>query len=172
MDPTCYQNLKILCYVCGLFTPKSKQKELSSDICDNYYESFHQVVLIERYTPNKICYNCYTMLWEERKHRVTPVTPMMWLEPNSDHSNCYACLIPNLTKYTWKRRKNPKYPSFPVTNSLRPVWPSQEVENGINSCSFEPQPGTSNVSFDSSMFCRNTILMFCLFVPVDTQHAA
>lgn len=129
--------------MCVVFSHQNQNKGqclLIYVVC-KYFNKFGHAVHTESYTPSKMCNVCYTMLWEERKFRVIPVTPMMWSEPNSEHSNCYACLIPNLKNYSWKYRDKPQYPSFPITNAVRPVWPSADIQHPS---AMEPQPSPSN----------------------------
>lgn len=135
MNKRC-ENINLLCYVCGLFTPLAKQVTMSG-ISDNYFQTFQIDMEIQDYTPNKICHNCYTMLTEKRKFRRIPKSPMVWGEPDLTHSNCYACLTPNLNRYNMKTRESAEYPVFPLTNSHPPVWRNEDDEIA------EPQPGSS-----------------------------
>lgn len=149
----CQQNLNLLCYVCGLFTPYHKQVQMSPDISEKYLKAFGKPAVIQNYTPKKMCNLCYTMIWEERYPRNLPSSPFEWNKPNNTHSDCYACLIPNLKKYSWKKRSLPKYPDYPITSCKKPVWsdPSPETlpepsnENEIQlEPSHEPIPGPSH----------------------------
>lgn len=156
----CEKHLSVLCYVCGLFTPKSKQVKLSNNtkISESYKNRFNiNINEAASYTPKQICTTCYTMLREQRKYRNVPVTPMVWQKPDNQHSNCYACLIPSYTGFNWSTRKHVKYPDYPTTNSRRPVFVTKgsatELDQQPQSESDllpEPQPGPSNAQLEPS----------------------
>lgn len=125
----CRKRLSVLCYVCGLFTPKPKQVQLKNNSKIKEWYKRHFRIAVHKdciYVPGQICINCYTMLREQRKHRNVPSSPMMWERPDEDHSNCYACLIPSLVGFKWSTRKYIKYPEFPTTNSKQPVYDKEQ----------------------------------------------
>jgi hypothetical protein len=107
--------LSVLCYICGLSTPKPNQKIISKLIVEKYNQYFEIDIQKNDYVPQVICANCYTQL---------PAKPMIWRKPNVDQTNCYACLIPSLLGFRWQNRKNVAYPEHPQTNSTRPNWES------------------------------------------------
>lgn len=139
MEKVICENLKYLCYVCGKYTPttpkyKQRQIEQSPGVVCKYnaiYQDLQMVVLTNvDYAPTFFCKKCYSALNEEKSYRALPEIPMIWSKPLFDHSNCYACLLPDLFNLSMRAdlRKTLKYPNYPESSSKRPVYSSvQEI---------------------------------------------
>jgi hypothetical protein len=173
----CKKILSVLCNICGLYTPKSmKQVPINGNIEANYFRMFNRPILKDAsYAPNFICGNCFTAINEKRFFR--KVTAMLWNEPNEEHTDCYACLMPSLIGKKKDDRKKIAYPEYPNTNSIRvfereeeeqerdrsphpsfeardtsPVYADLALMNNI-----EPQPGTSSMHEPTNVMPQSSI---------------
>lgn len=136
----CQKKLEFICYICGLYTPKTPKSvrlSLTPTLKQGYFKSFGIEATVFDYTPNIVCRNCYSAVTEKRKHRNLPQTPMIWKEPNPEHTDCYACLCPSFWGKKWQDRKTHiVYPEFPQSSSRPPVFPDEQRDRS-------PSPGCS-----------------------------
>lgn len=122
--------LKVICYICGLYTPKNNQRLINEVIEEKYKEKFNREIIKDTYVPEVICTTCNNMMSqstakEGKQHGTAiPLTPMLWEKPNAAHTDCYACLVPNLLGKKTSDRLKIEYPEYPRTSSRRPVWRS------------------------------------------------
>lgn len=94
----CQKKLEFICYICGLYTPKTPKairQPLTPNLKQGYFKSFGIEVNVFDYTPNFVCRNCYNAVTEKRTHRNLPQSPMIWNKPNTEHTDCYACMCPS-----------------------------------------------------------------------------
>lgn len=121
------KNFEYLCYVCGEYTPKkpkAKQRMMETNISavDSYKVKYKNLPIITNstYAPTFFCEKCSSALCDRAIHRNLPDMPMVWLPPNDDHTNCYACMLPDLSEMRLKRYKL-EYPVYPTSSAKRPV---------------------------------------------------
>lgn len=135
----CNKKLEFICYVCGLYTPKTPKSlrySFSQNLKDRYFDSFGIEINVFEYTPNFACRICYSALIEKRKPRNLPTSPMIWKQPNSEHTDCYPCLCPSFFGKKWEDRKaHIIYPQFPTSSSRPPVFPDQRDRSPVPGCS-------------------------------------
>lgn len=158
------KKLEFLCYICGLYTPKTPkntQRDITAKLKEKYAEKFKMSIEVSAYTPKIVCARCYTAVLESRVERIRhlPSTPMMWSKPNAEHTNCYACLCSSFLGKKLTDRHKIEYPEYPQTASRRPVWESDRDRSPhpFTSSQDDPQPTTStggqqpmNLTFASS----------------------
>lgn len=152
MERKCKENLKILCYQCGLHTPKDKQKIFTETSKSKYYEKFNQLPLLdENYTPLNICSPCFTMLMECRPSRRSTklLSPVIWRAPDTNHEKCYGCLMPSLKGSRWCNRHRVEYPT--TSTSTTAVWRNQENqrERSPHPPSFQEDVSPEDLFFNS-----------------------
>lgn len=80
-----------------------------------FFEKFRKRIEQNSFSPSIVRRDCYAMIKQKRYHRNVLTTLMMWKEPNAAHTNCYACLVPNLVRKKfgdWKKKLYPERNKF------------------------------------------------------------
>lgn len=123
-----------------MFLPNSKKnvrKPVSEKLRKIYAEKYHlNIDTSFDYVPTVVCSPCYHSLIRNRVTKAIPTIPMIWNEPNLQHSDCYACLCPSFQYKKWEERKKLNYPDYPETSSRKAVWASTRERS--------PLPGNSS----------------------------
>lgn len=164
MELKCKKVFEHLCYVCGLHTPKTHQRDLTTEVKEKFFEKFsdHFEVLPlfdENCTPRVVCKSCVNILFEKRKDRVSKlVRPMIWREPDLNHERCYGCLMPSLVGSSWQNRFKIPYPYRGTTTSSKAVWKEGIIVREQSPCPscqdslpVDPSPIGPISSFESSI---------------------
>lgn len=121
MERKCKKVLQVLCYMCGLHTPKGHERKFT-DKLQQLYEAKYLILPIESsYTPRILCKPCATVLTEKRTEKINLLTPMEWVAPDENHQRCYGCLMPSLSGSNWRNRHIVKYPQPGTTTSRHPT---------------------------------------------------
>lgn len=152
----CNWTKNLLCNVCGLYTPKLKQKRFTALVIERYTHYFQRNPQIDvDFAPRHLCISCHSMLLK-KENRLILAVPMIWIAPDVAHMYCYSCLMPSLVGKKWCQRKDIKYPdsssSFLPEESVRKdeIDVQQDELPVTDSCptfdrdsSYHPEPSTS-----------------------------
>lgn len=107
-------NRNSFCFVCGLFTPKTKFRNITATIVKAYQEYFQMTYKPNLwYTPEIVCDYCHRSLagFHKKDRRPKYVFPMTWL-PRTEHlpEQCYFCLNhPGNSGVRYSTRENLTY---------------------------------------------------------------
>uniref|UniRef100_A0A336KP55 CSON011970 protein n=1 Tax=Culicoides sonorensis TaxID=179676 RepID=A0A336KP55_CULSO len=126
----CPKYLKVLCYMCGKFTPKNKQRTITSVVEEHYFECYGIKIMLNEFTPHFICLACQTKLFKKNEMQSQKnwfKTPFIWKKPRDDHKDCYVCLMPNLQGKSWSMRHKIEYPTnscciLPILNGSSSLY--------------------------------------------------
>lgn len=107
----CVNSPDLYCYICGLFTPVNKRKNVTDEIRKEYYDYFNiHINQNNHWTPTYICGTCEASLnkWSRNQGKLSFGTPMIWREPVIHSNECYFCAV-SLRGIKWERRNDPKW---------------------------------------------------------------
>ena len=91
---SCRNSPDLFCYVCGVLTPTSQKRAITSPVYEDY-KSYFGILLGDQHKPwarHIICKSCHTTLasWAAGKPgHMKFAIPMVWREPKNHHSDCY-----------------------------------------------------------------------------------
>ena len=90
------------CYVCGLFAPRKKLKNITKTVVNSFQRIFKTAyVPYLWYTPEVVCDYCYRNLckFTDGRSTIKYSIPTIWL-PRTEHCNelCYFCVTFTETK--------------------------------------------------------------------------
>lgn len=135
----CNRTKNILCNVCGLYTPKNKQRCFTNLVIEKYKHYYQRCPQIdEDFAPRHLCVCCHSMLLKGGKRSILAM-PMIWTAPDVAHMYCYSCLMPSLVGKKWSHRKQIKYP-----DSSSSILPDDSVAKGQIDVPEEELPVTAS----------------------------
>lgn len=117
------------CYICGEYTVKSQQRNIS-DFVKKVYFAYFQLILGDQdkaWAPHKVCRRCEEdlRLWFKGKKTAFRFgIPMIWREQKSHTTDCYFCSV-DVKGFNTKNKKNISYPN--LDSAIRPVSHSSEI---------------------------------------------
>ena len=119
----CLNHPDKFCYICGEFCLTENRLNITIFIRQAYLAYFGCMLgdQDKEWAPHIVCKGCTEHLrdWTKGKRKgLTFGVPMVWMEPQNHHDDCYFCAI-NLTGINRKNKKSLKYPSLP--SAIRPV---------------------------------------------------
>ena len=125
---SCVNHPDNFCYICGKYTPKDQQKNLSSKVKTGYKYYFGCKVgdQDKSWAPHICCTVCFSGLtqWLNGKRKAMPfAVPMIWREPKNHIDDCYFCM----TKIVGFSKKNKSKIVYPDCDSaMKPVLHDSE----------------------------------------------
>lgn len=151
------------CYICGEFTIKSQQRNIS-DFVRKVYFAYFKLKLGDQDKPwasHKVCRRCedHRLWFKVKKNAFRFGIPMIWREQKNHTTDCYFCSI-DVKGFNSKNKRNISYPN--LDSVIRPVPHSSEISIPQPPFSLDqypseledeatlPPPGESNsdLSFD------------------------
>lgn len=117
------------CYICGEFTIKSQQRNIS-DFVRKVYFAYFKLKLGDQdkpWAPHKVCRRCEEdlRLWfKGKKNAFRFGIPMIWREQKNHTTDCYFCSV-NVKGFNSKNKRNISYPN--LDSAIRPVPHSSEI---------------------------------------------
>ncbi|KAL4711555.1 hypothetical protein ACJJTC_003572 [Scirpophaga incertulas] len=118
-----------LCYICGEYTVKSQQRNIS-DFVKKVYFAYFKLILSDQdraWALHKVYRKCEEdlCLWfKSKKIAFRFGIPMIWCEQKNHTSDCYFCLI-DVKGFNTKNKKKISYPNLDST--IHPVSHSSEI---------------------------------------------
>ena len=104
------------CFVCGKFTSKKQQRNITHDV-KKMYAAYFGCPLGDQdktWAPHKICKICCLGLnnWLNKRSPSMPFSvPMIWREPKDHCQDCYFCLT-KTKGFSFKQRDKITYPNL------------------------------------------------------------
>nr|CAH7748141.1 unnamed protein product [Callosobruchus chinensis] len=117
------------CYICGEFTIKSQQRNIS-DFVRKVYFAYFKLKLGDQdkpWAPHKVCRRCEEdlRLWfKGKKNAFRFGIPMIWREQKNHTTDCYFCSV-DVKGFNSKNKRNISYPN--LDSAIRPVPHSSEI---------------------------------------------
>ncbi|GBL92566.1 hypothetical protein AVEN_123753-1 [Araneus ventricosus] len=117
------------CFICGKYTVKSQQRNIS-DFLKKVYFAYFKLKLGDhdnKWAPHKVYRRCEEdlRLWfKGKKNSIRFGIPMMWHEQKNHSTDCYFCSV-DVRGFKTKNKKNIFYPNFSSAN--RPVPHISEI---------------------------------------------
>lgn len=139
MSRRCKNKPNSFCYICGEFTLKAQQRNITP-VVRKAYELYFGCRIGDQdkaWAPHISCARCTNHLraWLNRSRKSMPfAVPMVWREPRDHVTDCYFC-ITEVAGFTSKNKKHISYPNLP--SAIRPVLHSDDIEVPV-----PPQCGT------------------------------
>lgn len=142
----CVNSPDSFCFICGEYTLKKRQRNISAFIQKVYFAYFGLKLgdQDKPWAPHKVCKTCEEdlRLWMKGKKQAFRFgIPMMWREQRDHSSDCYFCSC-NVKGYNLKNKKVISYPNLP--SAIRPMPHSNEVPVP------EPPKSLDHISVDGS----------------------
>ena len=116
MPRNCLNHPDRFCFVCGKFTSKEQQRNITHDIKKMYAAYFGCPLGDQNKTwaPHKICKICCLGLhnWLDKRSSSMPFSvPMIWREPKDHCQDCFFCLT-KTKGFSFKQRDKITYPNL------------------------------------------------------------
>ena len=112
----CVNSPDSFCYICGNFTVKKQQRNITDFVRKVYYTYFG-VKLGDQdksWAPHKVCSICVEELrqWSQRKKQSLNFgITMIWREPKNHSDDCYFCSC-DVRGFNLKNKKEISYPNL------------------------------------------------------------
>jgi hypothetical protein len=125
----CLNKADCFCYICGLFTSSSQQRNLTASVKTAYYHYFGCKVgnQDKTWAPHICCKTCSNRLrdWMNGKRKRMPFSvPMIWREQQNHFNDCYFCQT-KIAGFTVNTRHMIDYPVVP--SASKPIPHSEEL---------------------------------------------
>ena len=130
--------------MCGKYTPKDQQKNMSSKLKTAYKCYFGCKVgdQDKRWAPHICCTVCFSGLtrWLNGKRKAMPfAVPMIWREPQNHSNDCYFCMT-KIAGFSKKNKSKIVYPD--CASAIKPV--PHDSENVVPLPPASPESDTSD----------------------------
>lgn len=117
------------CYVCGEYTVKSQQRNISEFVKKVYFAYFKLKLgdQDKTWAPHKVCRRCEEdlRLWfKGKKNSFRFGIPMIWREQKNHTTDCYFCSV-DVKGFNTKNKKKISYPN--LDSAIRPVSHGSEI---------------------------------------------
>lgn len=129
----CVNNRDNFCYVCGNYTVKLRQRNITPYIKKCYKQSFGLKMqnVNNEWAPGICCVSCtfnLSSVFKGTRSCMPFAVPMSWRKQRNHTSDCYFCLT-KIAGLQSRKRKNVSYPN--VMSATRPLLHSVNV-SGVN----------------------------------------
>lgn len=120
----CVNSPNCFCYICGTYTVKKQQRNISNFVQKVYFAYFG-IKLGDQdksWAPHIVCSVCVEELrqWSQGKKKSFRFgVPMIWREPKNHSNDCYFCSC-TVQGFNLKNRKDIPYPTN-ISSAIRPV---------------------------------------------------
>ncbi|GFU90858.1 uncharacterized protein TNCV_4921911 [Trichonephila clavipes] len=120
----CVNSPNCFCYICGSYTVKKQQRNISNFVQKVYFAYFG-IKLGDQDTswaPHVVCSVCVEELrqwFKGKKKSFHFAVPMIWRQPKNHSDDCYFCSC-SVQGFNLKNRKDISYPTI-IRSAIRPV---------------------------------------------------